>query len=98
MFAFWTERATAIEQFWFLFYLFLSGMIAPLNVFPEGVKAIVMWTPFPYLIYFPASLLVGLPVNAGQGFGVMLAWSGLFWGINRWLWRRGLRHYSGMGA
>jgi ABC-2 type transport system permease protein len=98
MFAFWTERATAIEQFWFLFYLFLSGMIAPLNVFPEGVKAIVMWTPFPYLIYFPASLLVGLPVNVGQGFGVMLAWSLLFWIINRWLWRRGLRHYSGMGA
>jgi ABC-2 type transport system permease protein len=98
MFAFWTERATAIEQFWFLFYLFLSGMIAPLNVFPEGVRAVVMWTPFPYLIYFPASLLVGLPVNVGQGFGVMLAWSGLFWGINRWLWRRGLKHYSGMGA
>jgi ABC-2 type transport system permease protein len=98
MFAFWTERATAIEQFWFLFYLFLSGMIAPLNVFPEGVKTIVMWTPFPYLIYFPASLLVGIPVDVGQGFGVMLAWSGLFWGINRWLWRRGLRHYSGMGA
>jgi ABC-2 type transport system permease protein len=98
MFAFWTERATAIEQFWFLFYLFLSGMIAPLNVFPEGVKAVVMWTPFPYLIYFPASLLIGIPVNAGQGFGIMLAWSALFWGINRWLWRRGLRHYSGMGA
>ena len=76
MFAFWTERATAIEQFWFLFYLFLSGMIAPLNVFPEGVKTVVMWTPFPYLIYFPASLLVGLPVNLGQGFGMMLAWSG----------------------
>ncbi|WP_404787192.1 ABC transporter permease [Altericista sp. CCNU0014] len=98
MFAFWTERATAIEQFWFLFYLFLSGMIAPLNVFPEGVRAVVMWTPFPYLIYFPASLLVGIPVDVGQGFGVILAWSVLFWGINRWLWRRGLRHYSGMGA
>ena len=98
MFAFWTERATAIEQFWFLFYSFLSGMIAPLNVFPEGVKAVVMWTPFPYLIYFPASLLVGLPVNVGQGFGVMVAWSALFWVVNRWLWRRGLKHYSGMGA
>ena len=37
-------------------------------------------------------------VNLGQGFGMMLAWSGLFWVINRWLWRRGLKHYSGMGA
>jgi ABC-2 type transport system permease protein len=69
-----------------------------LNVFPEGVRAVVMWTPFPYLIYFPASLLVGIPVNVSQGFGVMVGWSVLCWGINRWLWRRGLRHYSGMGA
>jgi ABC-2 type transport system permease protein len=98
MFAFWTERATAIEQFWFLFYLFLSGMIAPLDVYPEGVRAVILWTPFPYLIYFPASLLVGLPVNVGQGLSVMVAWSALFWILNRWLWRRGLKHYSGMGA
>jgi ABC-2 type transport system permease protein len=98
MFAFWTERATAIEQFWFLFYLFLSGMIAPLNVFPEGVRTVVLWTPFPYLIYFPAGLLVGLPVDVAQGFSVMMAWSALFWVVNRWLWRRGLKHYAGMGA
>ncbi len=98
LFAFWTERATAIEQVWFLFYMFLSGMIAPLNVFPEGVREVLMWTPFPYLIYFPASLLVGLPVNVGQGLVVIIAWTGLFWVLNRWLWRRGLKHYSGMGA
>ncbi|MGB8697809.1 MAG: ABC-2 family transporter protein [Thermosynechococcaceae cyanobacterium] len=98
MFAFWTERATAIEQFWFLLYTFLSGMIAPLSVFPPGVKDALLWTPFPYLIYFPASLLVGLPVHLGQGLGVMAAWGGLFWAMNRWLWRRGLKHYSGMGA
>lgn len=96
--AFWIERATAIEQVWFLFYTFLSGMIAPLTVFPDSVQEIVLWTPFPYLIYFPASLLVGLPVNLGQGFAVMAVWTGLFWIINRWLWRRGLKHYSGMGA
>ncbi len=98
MFAFWTERATAIEQFSFLFYLFLSGLIAPLEVFPPAVRAIALWTPFPYLIHFPASLLVGLPVDLGRGLLVMLGWSILFWGLYRWLWRRGLRQYSGMGA
>lgn len=98
MCAFWTERATAIEQFWYLFYLFLSGMVAPLDLFPEGVQAIVQWTPFPYLIYFPASLLMGRAVDIVQGFMVMLSWC-LFWLIaNRWLWRKGLKHYSGMGA
>lgn len=98
MLAFWTERASAVEQFWFLFYLFLSGMIAPLEMFPPTVRAVVEWTPFPYLIHFPASILVGLPVNLTQGLLAMLAWSLIFYGLNRWLWRKGLRQYSGMGA
>ncbi len=96
--AFWTERATSIEQFWFLIYLFLSGMIAPLDVFPEGLRAIVDWSPFPYLVYFPAALLTGLPVNVTQGFLAIALWGLFFWVLNRWLWKRGLKRYSGMGA
>lgn len=98
MFAFWTERANAIENFWFLFFLFLSGMIAPLELFPPAVRTIALWTPFPYLINFPASLLVGLPQDIGRGFVVTIAWTLLFFGLNRWLWHRGLKQYSGMGA
>ena len=98
MFAFWTERASALENLWFLFYLFLSGLIAPLKVFPEPVRVAALWTPFPYLLNFPASLLVGLPVDVTRGFLSMVGWILLFLGINRWLWRRGLKQYSGMGA
>ncbi|MBD2091693.1 ABC-2 family transporter protein [Microcoleus sp. FACHB-1515] len=98
MLAFWTERASAIENFSFLFFLFLSGMIAPLETFPPIVRAIALWTPFPYLIAFPASLLVGLPQNIPAGFAAMIGWGVIFFGLNRWLWRRGLRQYSGMGA
>lgn len=98
LFAFWIERATAIEQFWFLFYLFFSGMIAPLEMFPESVRQVVQWTPFPYLIHFPAAILVGLPVDVVGGLLVMLGWAIVFFICNRWLWRRGLKHYSGMGA
>jgi ABC-2 type transport system permease protein len=98
MFAFWTERASALENFWLLFYLFLSGLIAPLEVFPEAVRTILMFTPFPYLIDFPASLLVGLPVDIGRGFWSMFGWILVFLGLNRFLWHAGLKRYSGMGA
>jgi ABC-2 type transport system permease protein len=98
MFAFWTERASALEQFWFLFYLFLSGLIAPLEVFPPAVREFALWTPFPYLVGFPASILVGLPVDLGRGLLVMIGWSAVFFGMYRWLWHKGLRCYSGMGA
>lgn len=98
LFAFWVERATAIEQVWFLLYLFLSGTVAPLTLFPEKLRAIVELTPFPYLIYFPASLLVGFETNIPRSFTVMAVWLVAFAILNRWLWRQGLKHYSGMGA
>ncbi|MFB2646106.1 ABC transporter permease [Raphidiopsis sp. BLCC-F218] len=98
MLAFWTERATSLENFWFLLFLFLSGMIAPLEVFPPAVKNFALWTPFPYLIHFPASILVGLPVDLTRGFLSILAWLCIFGVANRLLWRLGLKQYSGMGA
>ncbi len=98
MLAFWVERASAIQQFWFLFYTFLSGMIAPLELFPDAVREFALWTPFPYLIYFPASLLIGLPVDLGRGLMTMLIWGAIAFIANRLLWKAGLKHYSGMGA
>ncbi|OKH32862.1 multidrug ABC transporter permease [[Phormidium ambiguum] IAM M-71] len=98
MFSFWLERATALEQFWFLLYLFLSGIVAPLEVFPPQVREFVLWTPFPYIVHFPAALLVGLPVNVMRGFLAILGWCVIFFILNRWLWHRGLKRYSGMGA
>lgn len=98
MFAFWVERATAIEQLWYLLYLFLSGTVAPLMMFPDRLQNIIEFTPFPYLIYFPASLLVGFETDIPRSFAVMLGWMVLFFILNRWLWKQGLKQYSGMGA
>lgn len=98
MAAFWIERASAIEQVWFLFYIFLSGYIAPLETFPPLMREIALLTPFPYVVYFPSAILMGLPVRLWQGFLVMGFWSALFFWLNRYFWRKGLKHYSGMGA
>lgn len=98
MMSFWTERATAIEQFFYLFYIFLSGMVAPLSVFPPLVQEIALWTPFPYLINFPATLITGSDVEIGRGFFMIFAWGIIIFILNRWLWRQGLKKYSGMGA
>lgn len=98
MLAFWTERASAIQQFWYLFYIFLSGAIAPLEVFPPTVRQIVAYTPFPYMMHFPAALLTGLPVDLSKSIVMIIGWTILFLFLNRWLWRKGLKQYSGMGA
>jgi len=98
MFAFWTEKASSIQEVIFLVNLFLSGAIAPLELFPPEMRAIALWTPFPYIINFPASIITGLKVNVLHSFGMILMWVVIFSIVNRWLWRKGLKQYSGMGA
>jgi len=100
MLAFWMERVTAFEGLNYLLYLFLSGMVAPLEEFePQVIKEIVLWTPFPYMVWFPAQVLVGgAPVDIPRGVAILVGWIVALWLLSRWLWRRGLKRYSAMGA
>jgi ABC-2 type transport system permease protein len=98
MLAFWSERATAIEELWFVVHLFLSGLMAPLDVMPDGVRAAAELTPFPYLVYYPTSLLLGHGAPLAKAAVVLGIWSLASWGLQRVLWRKGLRSYTAMGA
>lgn len=97
MLAFWSERAASIEELWFVVHLFLSGLIAPLDVYPEAVRRATELTPFPYLIYYPVNLLLGRGAPLERAVLVLGVWGGLGWLLQRVLWRRGLRRYSAMG-
>ncbi|MCP4498914.1 MAG: multidrug ABC transporter permease [Deltaproteobacteria bacterium] len=98
MFSFWTERSHAIEGLWNLPYLFLSGMLAPLEAFPQNVRDIVEWTPFPMMVAVPANVLLGRDVDYSQALLVFLLWGVPFLVLNRVLWRLGLKRFSAMGA
>ena len=98
MLSFWSERAASIEELWFVVYMFLSGLIAPLDVYPESVRRITELTPFPYLIYYPVNLLLGRGAPFGRAALVLAVWGGVAWAMQRYLWRRGLDRYSAMGS
>jgi len=98
MLCFWSERASALERLIYIPYLFLSGLVAPLEVFPPAVRAFALHTPFPSMLYFPARLLSGQMVDRAAGFGAMAAWLALLVPINLLLWRAGVRRYAALGA
>jgi ABC-2 type transport system permease protein len=98
MLAFWSERAAAIEDLWYVLHLFLSGLIAPLEVYPARVRALAELTPFPYLIYYPANLLCGRDVPVAKALLVLGAWGLVALTVQRRLWKRGLDSYTAMGA
>ena len=95
---FWSERAAALDRLLMIPYLFLSGLVAPLDTFPPAVRRLALATPFPWMVDFPARLLAGEPVNVALGFGAIAALCLLLLPIGHWLWRAGLRRYSAMGA
>lgn len=104
MLAFWVERASATEHLMWIFYLFLSGLMAPLELYDPTMRTIALYTPFPYLVWYPSRLLVsgfdgaGVSVSLAQALTVMAVWGFGYFVLNRWLWRLGLKHYSAMGA
>ena len=95
---FWSEKASALERLLFIPFVFLSGLLAPLTAFPPAVRAVAQWTPFPYLIDFPARVLAQQPLDLMAGFAAQLLWIGLLLPCVLLLWRAGVRRYSAMGA
>jgi len=98
MTCFYNERASSLESLSFIAYTFLSGMLAPLDLYPELVQRVAAWTPFPYLIFMPARALIGEQVDVLGALQVMLVWCVGLLLLQRWAWHKGLARYSAMGA
>ena len=98
MLCFWSERAAALDRLLLIPYLFLSGLVAPLESFPPAVRQLALWTPFPAMVSFPAKLLAGESVDVGAGFLNLALWCAVLFPLSRLLWRAGVRRYSAMGA
>lgn len=41
----------------------MSGSVIPLNLFPDFLVKIISWSPFPYLYYYPTTVLIGTPIQ-----------------------------------
>ena len=95
---FWTEKASSIERLLFIPTLFLSGLLSPVISFPEKIKSWVYFTPFPYLIDFPANLLSGNKTNIIGGFSMQIFWIILFFPLFRKVWIEGTKKFTAMGS
>ncbi len=98
--AFWTTRVSAINQSYFVLVLFLSGQVAPLDLFPRAIQILAAILPFQWMLGFPVELLLGrlTPIEALTGLGVQALWVLLAYGLLRIVWRAGIRLYSAVGA
>ena len=98
--AFWTTRTEAVNQMYFMLLLFLSGQIAPLELFPAPIRVLAAALPFRWMISFPVELLMGrlTPSAALAGLSIQAAWFGAVLLLLRVVWRAGIKIYSAAGA
>ena len=99
MLAFWVENAWGPM---FLVMILLEGFgggLFPIDILPETVYSILLLTPFPYFIYFPAKIYLGtLPLNSiVAGFTVLSFWVVASWLLMLAVLKSGLRRYSAYG-
>ncbi len=100
MAAFWTTRTHAINQLYFVVFLFFSGRIAPLALFPAAVAAFSLWLPFRWFYAFPIELLLGqlTPREALVGLGIQTLWLAAIAALLVAVWRAGVRRFGAVGG
>jgi ABC-2 type transport system permease protein len=108
---FFFEATIGMVGFWFLevssflyvintLNFFISGHMFPLDLLDPVWVSLFKCLPFQYLAYFPAAVFLGKIRGAAlaQGLLIELAWAVGLILLARWLYRRGLRHYSAFGG
>ncbi|MDJ0789168.1 MAG: ABC-2 family transporter protein [Myxococcota bacterium] len=98
--SFWTTRILALNQLYFMFLMFLSGRIAPMDVFPGWLQSLAMALPFYWIIAFPVDLLLGraAPAEAVRGLMVLSVWALVAALLLRMVWARASRRFTAVGA
>jgi ABC-2 type transport system permease protein len=77
---------------------FLSGAYFPLSLLPAPLLAGLRFTPFYYVVYYPANLVLGKAVEPPLfAVGVLLVWCAIFAALGEGWFRRARRFYEGVG-
>jgi ABC-2 type transport system permease protein len=111
---FFTSYAMAMLAFWLLeistliFILFSFEYIASGHMFPLPflhdqlplLERVLMFTPFPYQMYFPVAVYMGKISSADLWSGLLaqFIWVILSYALARFMWRRGVTKYSAFGG
>ncbi|MFO1022117.1 MAG: ABC-2 family transporter protein [Planctomycetales bacterium] len=98
--AFWILEISSLSFIFMMLSYFLSGHMLPLDWFPAPLSTWLQFLPFKYLAHFPAAILLGRYTTSQMIVELIvgLAWVFIFWGLNRWVFQKGLRHYGAYGG
>ena len=97
---FWILEVSSLLFVYMLFSFFLSGHMFPLDMLPEQWQWLIELIPLRYLAYFPAAVFLQKVTGPDLWWGLAceIAWVIFFVFLSKWLFARGVQHYSGYGG
>jgi len=98
--AFWVKEYRGIRTVRHGIFAIASGAIIPLTFFPEVAQKIFSFLPFQYMHYTPilifnGQLSIAQSINA---IAIQAAWIVGLILLYRWVWKRALKKFTGVGA
>jgi len=97
--AFWLENIWGIYFLFFMIIEAFGGGLFPIDILPSPFAQILLLTPFPYLLYFPAKIYMGVLSNFEllAGFSVLSLWVFVGWFLMKKVLDTGLKTYTAVG-
>jgi ABC-2 type transport system permease protein len=95
----WMKSAAPAFWIWQKLFFVLGGLMIPLTLYPSWLEAIAFATPFPAMLFLPASLVLDTSVShAASVFVGQLFWSGVLVAIAAFMYARMSAHVTVHGA
>lgn len=97
--AFWTGTAERLLFVFFSIIHVLSGVMIPIDLFPEWLERGLYFTPFPYLFYVPVNIAQSTTWDPQvlQWIAVSLAYTIILLACTELMYRIGLKSYETSG-
>lgn len=98
--AFWIEEANAVMWSFAVMLDMATGLIIPLDFFPEWSIKVLEILPFSSWSYIPAKIYLNFYSIEKELFllGIHITWIFILICVNSLLWKKGLAKYSSVGG
>lgn len=100
MLAFWILEVSTFIFILFAFEYLASGHLFPLDMLSPPLQHMLAFTPFPSMLYTPIGIYMGRISGSGAlgALLMQLLWVLAAYAFARFMWHRGIKHYSAVGG
>lgn len=96
---FWITDSWALFEVMEVIVIIMSGFLMPLSFFPDIMQRLAYSLPFAYMVFVPVQAMLGQLslIQMVQGFGMQLFWIAVLGLTYRFVWKKGISLYTGVG-